>query len=34
MEDDAGDLLEEVYRTEAEVQKLKEMLNGKQLHLN
>ena len=30
MEDDAGDLLEEVYRTEAEVQKLKEMLNGKQ----
>jgi chromosome segregation ATPase len=30
MEDDAGDLLEEVYRTEAEVQKLNEMLNGKQ----
>jgi len=30
MESDAGDLLEEVYRTEAEVQKLGEMLNGKQ----
>jgi chromosome segregation ATPase len=30
MEDDAGDLLEEVYRTEAEVQKLNETLNGKQ----
>ena len=30
MEDDAGDLLEEVYRTEAEVQKLKDMLNDKQ----
>jgi hypothetical protein len=30
MEDDAGDLLEEVYRTEAEVLKLQEMLNGKQ----
>ncbi len=30
MEDDAGELLEEVYRTEAEVQKLNEMLSGKQ----
>jgi len=30
MEDDAGELLEEVYRTEAEVQKLNELLNGKQ----
>ncbi len=30
MEEDAGDLLEEVYRTEAEVRKLNEMLNGKQ----
>jgi hypothetical protein len=30
MEDDAGDLLEEVYRTEADVLKLQEMLNGKQ----
>ena len=30
MESDAGELLEEVYRTEAEVLKLQEMLNGKQ----
>ena len=30
LESDAGDLLEEVYRTEAEVLKLNEMLNGKQ----
>jgi photosystem II stability/assembly factor-like uncharacterized protein len=30
MESDAGDLLEEVYRTEAEVRKLNELLNGMQ----